>query len=742
MKRILVNATQQEELRVAIVDGQKLYNLDIEATAKRQKKGNIYKGVISSIAPSLNAVFIDYGGARQGFLPTKEICPRYFNAKFKGPLRDQIVHELIEEGQELIVQIVREERANKGASLSSYITLTGEYLVLLPHKSRTQGISQRIPAKDRQRMIDMSRQLSTNEKEGLILRTACLNAKKEDLQKNLNYLRYLWKQIQKVADERPAPFLIYKETNIVLQAIQNNLGSDISEIIIDNQEIYEETKEFLSMALPRYKRKLKLYDGNTPLFNRMQIEAQIETLYQHKIDLPSGGSIVLDHTEALTTIDINSARSTQQQDLEETALATNLEAIDEIARQLRLRDLGGLLVIDFIDMLSNQNKRKVEEHMHAHLRKDRARTRLGNISKFGLLEMSRQRLRPSLQDESEILCPRCNGRGSIRTVKSCALVVLRLIEEEAAKAKTAQVVGHVPDEVNKFLINEKRTELDEIEQRYGVKVSIISDSQMETPHYKIMRHRKDNGGGYNKNYQDSVVVRSSQYQPQIVGRQNETTEAIEDEVPALPPVLAKEKTTLSETFKNLWQKLLGVFSRKETKNKQHYKTYQKRRNYYSRQSKSPYTKRKQYRSTQTRKPYNKNSGYKKPAQTQSGFRPRRDSAKPQNYRQDTKFSPTKSSMHSNRKRRMYRKPDTYSDDARYQAPTSQPHDDTINQASEQTLAAESQSSYKNNQPSDTPQTMAKPPTNADTSFKKFQFNKGESKFVQIETKTKNDDNPK
>ena len=431
MKRILVNATQQEELRVAIVDGQKLYNLDIEAATKKQKKGNIYKGVISSIAPSLNAVFVDYGVARQGFLPTREICPAYFTADFEGPIRKQVIHELVEEGQELIVQIVREELSNKGASLSTYVSLTGLYMVLLPDKPRTHGISQRISGVDRRRMIDISHQLATEKNEGIILRTACLNAEKKDLQKNLDYLRYLWKQIQKTFNERPAPFLIYKEANIVLQTIQNNLSPDIDEIVIDNQEVFEETKEFISMVLPSYKKKLKLYSGNIPLFNRMHIETQIESLYQHKIDLPSGGAIVLDHTEALTTIDINSARSTRQQDLEETALKTNLEAVDEIARQLRLRDLGGLLVIDFIDMMPQRNRRKVETRLRELLRKDRARTRMGSISDFGILEMSRQRLRPSLQNDSEIICPRCNGRGFIRTVKSSALVVLRLIEEEA-----------------------------------------------------------------------------------------------------------------------------------------------------------------------------------------------------------------------------------------------------------------------------------------------------------------------
>ena len=606
MKRILVNATQQEELRVAIVDGQKLYNLDIEAATKRQKKGNIYKGVIASIAPSLNAVFVDYGGSRQGFLPTKEICPKYFTGDFKGPIRKQVIHELIEEGQELIVQIVREEISNKGASLSSYVSLSGLYMVLLPDKPRTHGISQRISGTDRQRMYDISRRLVTEENEGLILRTACLNAEKKDLQKNLDYLRYLWKQIQKTANERPAPFLIYKEANIVLQAIQNNLGPDIDEIVIDSQAIYEETKEFISMVLPRYKKKLRLYSGDIPLFNRMHMETQIETLYQHEIELPSGGAIVLDHTEALTTIDINSGRSTRQQDIEETALKTNLEAADEIARQLRLRDLGGLLVIDFIDMKPHRNRRKVEERLRELLKADRARTRLGRISDFGLLEMSRQRLRPSLQNDSEIVCPRCNGRGFIRTVKSSALVALRLIEGEAGKPQTSTVVGQVPMAVNQFLIGEKSTELKEIEKRYGIKVTINADSQMETPHYKIMRY-KENGFGLDN---EPASIRSSLQEHNLSEKQNQTETALETETAAIPTVIKMEKATLSEIIRGLCEKLTSLFSPKEVPNKLHRKTYRKQSRRSHGQSGSSYANRSQGAKTQTSHSNKRRSGYK------------------------------------------------------------------------------------------------------------------------------------
>lgn len=726
MKRILVNATQQEELRVAIVDGQKLYDLDIEAAAKRQKKGNIYKGVISSITPSLNAVFVDYGGARQGFLPTKEICRQYLTADFKGPIRNQAIHKLVNEGQELIVQITREERSNKGASLSTYISLTGQYMVLLPNKPRVHGISQRISGIDRQRMLDLNRQLSINKGEGVILRTASSNARKDDLQKNLDYLRYLWKQIQKVFNERPAPFLIYKEANIVLQTIQNNISSDIGEIVIDNQDIYEEAKEFISMVAPRYKKKLKLYDRPIPLFNRMQIEAQIESLYQHKVDLPSGGCIVVDHTEALTSIDINSARSTQQQDLEKTALATNLEAADEIARQLRLRDLGGLLVIDFIDMLSRENKNKVEIHLQELLKKDRARTRLGSISKFGLLEMSRQRLRPSLIDASEVLCPRCSGRGFIRTVKSCALVVLRLIEEEAAKAKTAQVVGQVPTEVNKFLINEKRTELDEIEQRYKIKVSIVSDSQMETPHYKIMRYRENNGSGNNENH-ESVIVRPSVHEQSILAKQSSNDSIIKDEAPAIPTVITMEKVTLSERVKNLWQKLFALFSYQKTRNKRAktkltYKTYNKRKKTSLRRTKDSHKNRRRHEKKQALKSDTRRSYDKKPTQTynDSGFMKRDE--KQRSFNRSTDYNPPINSIHSNRKRRQYR--NSTLPRQQYQSDSSLENNRTADRSVEQTTQIVSQATEKETSLNDV---IAQPQTN-----------NGKSKLIQVETKIKTD----
>lgn len=559
MKRILVNAMQQEELRVAIVDGQKLCDLDIEAAYQRQKKGNIYKGVVSSIAPSLNAVFVDYGGLRHGFLSLKEISKRYFPDGIKGSLRNRSIQDLIKEGQELIVQIAREERGNKGASLTTFISLVGRYVVLLPNNPRAHGVSQRIEGKERNDMLDVIQQLDKHEDEGLIVRTAGTGSKKATLQKNINYLRQLWQAIEKAATERPAPFLIYQEANVVIQVLRDNMGEDISEVIIDSQEVYEQAKAFVGMMLPRNARKLKLYDGTIPLFNRMQIEGQIETLYQREVFLPSGGSIVIDHTEALTTIDINSARATQKKDLEQTALATNLEATDEIARQLRLRDLGGLFAIDFIDMLSFSNRTKVERRLSEVLKSDRARIQLGKISKFGLLEMSRQRLRPSLGDASEIVCPRCNGHGFIRTVESCALVILRLIEEEAMKDKTKRVVGQVPVAVNSFLLNEKRTSLAEIEKRYEVEVSIVADVQMETPHYKIMRHRENGDAQEHKSSDELTSIRSSRDR-QIAMAKKESDVSV---VAAVPSLFIPEKLTIKESLTRLVRKLISTETEKK-----------------------------------------------------------------------------------------------------------------------------------------------------------------------------------
>ncbi|MBC6414604.1 MAG: Rne/Rng family ribonuclease [Chromatiales bacterium] len=721
MKRILVNATQQEELRVAIVDGQKLYDLDIEAAGKRQKKGNIYKGIIASIAPSLDAVFVDYGGFRQGFLPTKEICSRYI-AGGERRINSRRINEQLKEGQEIIVQIVREELVNKGASMSTFISLTGQYLVLMPDRPHARGISQRITGSDRRRMLALSREITVNKDEGAILRTACLNAQKHDLQKNLNYLRHLWKQIQKAGDERAAPFLIYKEASIVLQTIQNNLELDISEIIVDDQQVYEEIRAFLSMTLPHYKRKLKLYSGNIPLFNRMHIETQIESLYQHQVGLPSGGSIVLDHTEALTSIDINSSRSTKHDDLEGTALATNLEAIDEITRQLRLRDMGGLLVIDFIDMLSRSNKRKVEEYLHKLLKKDRARTRIGNISKFGLLEMSRQRLRPSLKDESQILCPRCSGRGFIRTVKSCALVVLRLIEEEAGKPNTNQVIGYIPAEVYQFLMADKSDALDSIGKRYKIQVSLKADAQIETPHYKIERYQKDSYRN-DKNPLGTVSIRSSMQQQDIRNDHHTIPPTIKDEVPAISAVMAMEQKSFTTIFKNLWGKLSTYF-RKETTDK----SYRRKRS--------------KYRSTKFRTHYQGQNKEKKTPHHTSSKRSsnRRKSTASEEQTQalnaSTSTQPAtkqKGTTHAYTKRRSYRKPRTSTNKSLPSASDQNPsraHSENRSAQQPDTINHDSKSTKK---PS-LARTEIKQQAISSKPYKQPRFNNKKSNLIQVETK--------
>ncbi len=498
MKRILVNATQQEELRVAVVDGQKLCNLDIETPADRLKKGSIYKGVVTSVAPSLNAAFVDYGAERHGFLPFKDIARARGGDSGRGPVK---------EGQQLVVQIAREERGDKGSLLTTYISLVSRYLVLMPNNSKAGGVSQRIEGEDREEARDALQKLDRHDGEGVIVRTAGINRDAGLLQRDLDYLRVLWRAICKAGDERAAPFLIYQESNIVVQAMRDYMHEDIDEILIDDDQVYREAKEFFRLIAPQDSRKLSLYDGTAPLFSDMQVESQIEKVFDRKVSLPSGGAIVIDHTEALTTIDINSARATRRGNIEETALHTNLEAADEVARQLRLRDLGGLIVIDFIDMTPPANQRRVENRLADAFKQDRARIRLGRISRFGLFEMSRQRLRPSLGESSQQVCPRCSGHGFIRTVESSALAVLRLMEEEALKEKVRRVVAQVPVEINSFLLNEKRAAINEIENRHGVSLVIAADIQMETPHYRVTCYRESDPTNKDKSSYQLVAAR-------------------------------------------------------------------------------------------------------------------------------------------------------------------------------------------------------------------------------------------
>lgn len=491
MKRMLINATQREELRVAIVDGQKLYDLDIETPSREQKKSNIYKGRITRIEPSLEAGFVDYGADRHGFLPFKEITRSYFNPQASGEGGRPTIKDAIKEGQELVVQVEKEERGNKGAALTTFVSLPGRYLVLMPNNPRAGGVSRRIEGEDRQEIREAMNNLDIPEGMGLIVRTAGVGRSQDELQWDLDYLLHLWRAIENASQQKKAPFLIYQESNIIIRALRDYLRADIGEILVDNPTVHHQAQEFMQQVMPHNLPKLKLYQDHTPLFTRFQIESQIETAYQREVGLPSGGSLVIDYTEALVSIDINSARATKGADIEETALNTNLEAADEIARQLRLRDLGGLIVIDFIDMAASRNQREVENRLRETLKMDRARVQLGRISRFGLLEMSRQRLRPSLGEASHVICPRCNGQGTIRSVESLALSMLRLIEEEALKDKTAQVVVQLPVKVATFLLNEKRESIRSIEERHKVGVLLIPNETLETPHFQVERKRID-----------------------------------------------------------------------------------------------------------------------------------------------------------------------------------------------------------------------------------------------------------
>ncbi len=489
MKRILINATQPEELRVAIVDGQQLRDLDIEVGSREQRKANVYKGRITRVEPSLEAAFVDYGGDRHGFLPLKEVARGYFkNDPGNGKVE---IKQVLSEGQELIVQVEKEERGNKGAALTTFVSLAGRYLVLMPNNPRAGGVSRRIAGDDRTDLREALSELELPTGMGVIVRTAGVGRSPEELQWDLDYLAQLWGAIGKAAEEKKAPFLIYQESNVIIRALRDYLRDDIGEVIVDQPEIYESGREFMEQVMPQALPKLKLYSDETPLFSRFQVESQIESAFQREVRLPSGGALIIDHTEALTSIDINSARSTGGAGIEETALHTNCEAADEIARQLRLRDLGGLIVIDFIDMDANKNQREVERRLREAATEDRARVQFGRISRFGLLEMSRQRLRPSLGEYSTLPCPRCSGQGNIRSVESLALSILRLVEEEAMKGGTGRVMTHTPVSVASFLLNEKRSDIADIEKRTGVEVTVVPNADLETPHHEIRRVRSD-----------------------------------------------------------------------------------------------------------------------------------------------------------------------------------------------------------------------------------------------------------
>ena len=592
MKRILINGTQQEELRVASVNGQKLYDLDIEHKSRSQNKGNIYKAVVTRVEPSLEAAFVNFGAERHGFLPLKEISKEYLkNETFD---KKSNIKEMLKEGTELIVQIERIERGSKGAALTTFISLAGKYLVLMPNNPKAGGVSRRIEGSDRRQVKDNLDNLKEIKDGGNIIRTAGVGKTLEELQWDQDYLVTLWKNIVDSSKEKSAPFLIYRESNIIIRTLRDHMDDSIDEILVDNQEVFDMAKEFLEFSMPQQTNKLKLYSDNTPLFNKYQIENQIETAFSREVSLPSGGSIVIDHTEALISIDINSARSTKGSDIEETALNTNLEAAEEIARQLRIRDLGGLLVIDFIDMLAIKNQKSVEDKIKEAVKVDRAKVQFGKISRFGLLEMSRQRLRPSLKDSSEEICHLCDGIGRIRNIKSMSLSILRLIEEESLKVNTSKVIAELPIQIAAYLMNEKRTEVNNINENNKVSIIIVPSTDLESPKYKLTRYRSDNDETENKSSYELIEKNS---EPSYVFREENKVKADEPTVKGIKPrkpIPMKKTNILIKFIKFIKNIIFGNTDkqqeqRKKTKNynpnykgKKFNKNYRPRSNKFSR----------------------------------------------------------------------------------------------------------------------------------------------------------------
>lgn len=559
---MLINATQPEELRVAIVRNHILYDLDLEPTGSLKKKANIYKARVTRIEPSLGAAFVDYGVQRQGFLPLKEISREYYDPQALHMDRPSIT-DVLHEGQELMIQIDKVERGNKGAALTTYITLAGCYLVFMPNNPKAGGISRRIEGEEREELKQVLNSLNIPDTAGIIVRTAGMGKSEEDLKWDLEVLKNQWEAIQRAYKQKPAPFLIHQEGDVVVRSIRDNLKKDIDEIIIDNTETYVKAKNYIEQVRPDFLSRLKLYQDTVPLFSRYNIEHQIETAFQREVALPSGGSIVIDRTEALISIDINSAKSTGGGDIEETALNTNLEAAAEIAKQLRIRDLGGLIVIDFIDMTPIRNQRAVENHLKDALRSDRARVQIGRISRFGLLEMSRQRLRPSLTEHSQILCPRCEGRGSVRSIESLALAMIRIIEEEALHEDTTRVEAQLPVEVATFLLNEKRNAILETEKRLQVEVIIIPNKFLETPDYKISKSTLDENQNRARSSYKLVNKPEFEYTKSTTRREDEP--AIKQHMPIMDRNAEKQ---------GLFSKILSVFKPKppvKTSNQSSYK---------------------------------------------------------------------------------------------------------------------------------------------------------------------------
>ncbi len=550
MKRMLINATQPEELRVAIAEGQYLFDLDIEVPSQEQKKSNVYKGRITRVEPSLEACFVDFGSSRHGFLPLKEICESRYGKDARKKDGRVAIRDAVHEGQEIIIQVEKEERSNKGAALTTYISLAGRYLVLMPTNPTAGGVSRRITGDDRAHLREQLQQVSTPDNVGIIVRTAGVGKDAAELQWDLDYQLQLWAAIEQAAAKRSAPFLIYQESNLFIRALRDHLRNDIGEILIDNEKVFNDAREFVQQVMPHNLNKLKFYTDPVPLFNRYQIESQIESAFARTVHLPSGGAVVIDHTEALLSIDINSARATKGSDIEETAYNTNMESANEIARQLRLRDLGGLIVIDFIDMTSRKHQRKVEECLRRAMEVDKARVQIGRISRFGLLEMSRQRLRPSLGESSLETCPRCDGHGHIRSVESLALSILRLLEEEAMKDHTGQIIIQAPTEVVNFLHNEKRSILAEAETRHQVSIVVIANQHLVTPHFEILRIKESEVTA------DASYERVKQPEAQLVANEHSQANVVAVPAPAVERIMPSQPTPVHRKAKTP-----GLFTR-------------------------------------------------------------------------------------------------------------------------------------------------------------------------------------
>ena len=559
MKRMLINATQAEELRVAIADGQNLIDLDIEVPAQEQKKSNIYKGRITRVEPSLEACFVDFGSERHGFLPLKEIAREYFSEAAQKTLDSgerPDIKDAVESGQEVIVQVEKEERGTKGAALTTFVSLAGRYLVLMPNNPRAGGVSRQVTGEDRKTVLDALRQLDVPNDMGLIVRTAGVGRELEDLQWDLSYLLQLWQAIGEAALSRKGPFLIYQESNVIIRALRDHLREDIGEILIDSSSVFEDARDFMQQVMPHNLRKLKHYNEPTPLFSRFQIESKIESAFAREVRLPSGGAVVIDHTEALLSIDINSARATKGSDIEETALQTNLEAAVEIARQLRIRDLGGLVVIDFIDMNSRDSQRQVENELREAMRSDKARVQIGRISRFGLLELSRQRLRPSLGESSHITCPRCDGYGSIRSIESLALAILRLAEEEAMKDNTGRIIVQAPLTVANFLLNEKREMIQAIEERTKVPLMVVANEYMDTPKFEIQRLRKNEAEVEEPSY---AIAANEELESVVTETSFQTAAAVSREQPAVSTIRPSQPAP--QRTQGFWATVGAWFSR-------------------------------------------------------------------------------------------------------------------------------------------------------------------------------------